>query len=279
MASALVPTTKLGRPLRVSRPAWYGGGVLAVVAIITMLVLANWQYSRAKPHADLAVLAASRAEAAVPAAQVLGGATELDADMVGRRVQIDGRYLPSKQWLVPTPDATGTPGYLVLDVLEPTSAGTGLPASLLVVRGWVAEPQSADRPPGGDVRLTAWIGAPDGVSSTLTSAMPAGQLPEVSPARIASELVPPTLDGYLGLVESTPATTLTLPAEPMTAVHGSWSILNLGYAIQWVLFAIAVVVAWIMQVMRARQPAPAEATRADDQPETGVPVATAPSSH
>jgi len=36
-------------------------------------------------------------------------------------------------------------------------------------------------------------------------------------------------------------------------VHGSWSIINLGYALQWVLFAGAALVAWAMQIYRARQ--------------------------
>ena len=85
--------TKLGRPLHISRPAWYGGGLLALLVILVMLGLGDWQYSRAKPHVDLAVLAASRAEAAVPVADVLHGATELDPGMVGRRVIVDGRYL------------------------------------------------------------------------------------------------------------------------------------------------------------------------------------------
>lgn len=245
--------TKLGRPLHISRLAWYGGSLFAMTVIVVMLGLGNWQYSRAKPHVDLAVLAASRAEAAVPVAEVLDGVTELVPDMVGRRVIVDGRYDAGRQWLVPTDGAAGAPGFIVLDVFTPDRGDGDLPASILVARGWVATPRQADTAPDGDVRLTAWIGAPDAVSTTLTSAMPAGQLPEIAPARIASELRAPVLDGYLGVITSTPAAGIAPAPEPMVAVRGSWSITNLGYAIQWVLFAGAALVAWVMQVYRARQ--------------------------
>jgi surfeit locus 1 family protein len=252
VSSTLAPTSKLGRPLHISRLAWYGGSLLALVVIVVMLGLGNWQYSRAKPHVDLTVLAASRAQAPVPVGEVLHGATELDADMVGRRVIVDGRYAAGRQWLVPTDDAAGTPGFIVVGVFSPDGGGD-LPASILVARGWVATVQQADAAPAGDVRLTAWIGAPDAVSTTLASAMPVGQLPEIAPARVASDLRAPVLDGYLGVVTSTPPAGLAPAPEPMVAVRGSWSIINLGYAIQWVLFAGAALVAWVMQVYRSRQ--------------------------
>jgi len=253
VSSTLAPMTKLGRPLHIGRLAWYGGSVLASLVILVMLGLGNWQYSRAKPHVDLAVLAASRAEAAVPLADVLHGATELDPGMVGRRVILDGSYVAGRQWLVPTADTAGAPGFMVLNVFAPLRGDGDLPASILVARGWVSATAAADTAPIGDVGLTAWIGAPDAVSPTLISAMPAGQLPEIAPARIAADLPAPVLDGYLGVLTSTPVTGIDAPPEPMVAVHGSWSIINLGYAIQWILFAGAALVAWVMQLYRARQ--------------------------
>ncbi len=260
VSSTLAPTTKLGRPLHTSRSAWYGGTLLVALVIMVMLGLGNWQYSRAKPHVDLAVLAASRSEAAVPLADVLRGSTELDPGMVGRRVIVDGRYVAGRQWLVPTADAAGAPGFMVVNVFDPDRSGGDLPASILVARGWVATTAAAGSVPTGDVRLESWIGAPDAVSATLTSAMPPGQLPEIAPARIAADLPAPVLDGYLGTVSSTPVTGIAAPPEPMVAVHGSWSIINLGYAIQWILFAGAALVAWAMQIYRARR-------LPDDEPE------------
>jgi cytochrome oxidase assembly protein ShyY1 len=269
VSSTLAPMTKLGRPLHISRLAWYGGSMLAMLVILVMLGLGNWQYSRAKPHVDLAVLAASRAEAAVPLADVLGGATELDPGMVGRRVIVDGRYVIGKQWLVPTADTAGAPGFMVIDVFAPDRSGGDLPTSILVARGWVSTTSGAGSAPAGDVRLKAWIGAPDAVSPTLTSAMPPGQLPEIAPARIAAELPPPVLDGYLGVLTSTPVTSIAAPPEPMVAVHGSWSIINLGYAIQWILFAGAALVAWLMQLYRARQLPEWDAGDGDDSNDLG----------
>jgi len=262
--------TKLGRPRHISRFAWYGGSLLAILVIVVMLALGNWQYSRAKPHVDLAVLAASRAEASVPLADVLHGATELDPGMVGRRVLVYGRYVAGRQWLVPTADTAGVAGFMVIDVFAPDPGDSALPASVLIARGWVASTAEAGPPPAGDVRLTAWIGAPDAVSPTLTSAMPAGQLPEIAPARIAAELPAPVLDGYLGVLTSTPVSTISAPPEPMVAVHGSWSIINLGYAIQWILFAGAALVAWLMQLYRARQLPDGEADGDRAGPEIGV---------
>lgn len=260
---APVHTTRLGRPVHVSRFSWYGGSAVVLALIAAMLVLSQWQYQRARPHPDNALLAASRASPAVPAADLLAGRTEVSADMVGRRVVISGSFLADRQWLVPRPSGTGD-GLLVVTALTPRDQG--LPATLLVARGLLAVDSAEAEPrgpaaPTGTVRLTAWIAAPEALADELTGSMPAGQLPDVAPARLAGQLPAPLLDGYLGLVDPTPG--LAPAPEPVPpAASTGWSVVNLGYSLQWLLFAAAA--AWMLfqQLRGARrlpQPIPSAA--------------------
>ena len=254
-SSAPVPATRLGRPIHVSRFSWYGGSALVLVLIAAMLGLSQWQYQRARPHPDNALLAASRAAPAVPAADLLAGRTEVAADMVGRRVVISGRYLPDRQWLVSRSGESGH-GFLVVTAFAPDD-DKALPATVLVARGLLAgdsadgEPQ-APGAPTGRVRLTAWIAAPEALADRLVSAMPSGQLPDLAPARLAGQLPSPLLDGYLGLVDPSAGLVPVPEPVPPTASTG-WSVVNLGYSLQWLLFASAAAWMLIQQLRGARR--------------------------
>ncbi len=260
-----VPATRLGRPIHVSRFSWYGGCALVLVLIAAMLVLSQWQYQRARPHPDNATLAASRAAPAVPAADLLAGRTEVAADMVGRRVVVSGRFLPDRQWLVPRSGESGD-GLLVVTAFAP--GDKALPATVLVARGLLAGDPAEGEPQGpaaptGTVRLTAWIAAPEALADQLISSMPPGQLPDVAPARLAGQLPAPLLDGYLGLVE--PSDGLVPAPEPVPPnASTGWSVVNLGYSLQWLLFASAAAWMLIQQLRGARrlpQPEASEGVR------------------
>jgi cytochrome oxidase assembly protein ShyY1 len=261
VAANLVPATRLGRPVHVSRLSWYGGSALVLVLIAAMLALSQWQYQRARPHPDNALLAASRAAPAAAADQILAGRTDVSAEVVGRRVVISGRYLAGRQWLVPRSGGS----YLVVTAFAPIDPN--LPATVLMARGVLTGDHSAELPTGpaaptGVMRVTAWIAAPEAVGDQLTEAMPAGQLPDVAPARLAGRLPPPLLDGYLGLTEPTPG--LAPAAEPVpSAATTGWSVVNLGYSLQWLLFAIAGVWMLVQQLRGARRLPAAEVASGD----------------
>jgi cytochrome oxidase assembly protein ShyY1 len=246
--------TRLGRPVHVSRLSWYGGSAVVLALIAAMLVLSQWQYHRAQPHPDRALLAASRSAAAVPAADLLAGRTEVSAEMVGRRVVVSGRYLPGRQWLVPRPEGPGD-GFLVVTAFSPDDKA--LPATVLVARGELtgqpaaAEPRGPAAPAGG-ARLTAWIAPPEALSDELATSMPAGQLPDLSPARLAGRLPTPLLDGYLGLVDPSPGLAPAPEPVPPSASTG-WSVVNLGYSLQWLLFASAAGWMLVQQLRGARR--------------------------
>lgn len=254
-----VPHTRLGRPLHVGRLAWYGGSLLVFVAVVTMVALSTWQYSRAKPHTEARQLAASKSAPAVAGARLLRGVTELTADLVGRRVTVVGRFAPDRQWLVARPNAAGRAGYLVVAAFAPTNRA--LARSMLVVRGWTPAARPPAEPVGRQL-LTAWIAPPEAVSATLMDSLPAGRLPEIAPARVAGRLSAPVLDGYLGIAH--PTAPLQPAAEPALPARGSWSLLNLGYALQWLLFAAGALIMWMLQVRDARRsPEPAQPSGAD----------------
>jgi len=246
-APPLAPRTAFGRPLHVSRLTWYGGTFLVFLAVVVMVALSTWQYSRAKPHTDAATLAAAQARPAVPAPQVLHAGSELSASMVGRKVVVSGHYLPGKQGLVER-TRDGTTGWLVVTGFVP--AGRDLPGSMLVVRGWSASTQVPPAP-AGPQRLTAWIAPPEPVSGTLTSSAHADRLPELAPARVTDQLPAPLLNGYLGVVH--PSAPLQSVHEPNPVSKSGWSLLNLGYSVQWLLFAGGAMVMWMLQVRDARR--------------------------
>jgi cytochrome oxidase assembly protein ShyY1 len=269
-------TTRLGRPSQVSALSWYGGSAVVVALIAAMLFLSHWQYERAQPHTDNAMLAASRAMPAVPIENLLGdGRTEVPASAVGRRVVLSGNYLAGKQWLVPR--MTGDrDGFLVVTAFHPDRPQ--VPATVLVARGWVpADGASVPAAGTGTTRLTAWIAAPEALTPGLTGSMPTGQLPDLSAARLVSDVPAPLLDGYLGLVD--PPGGLAAAPEPLPAPSTGWSLVNLGYSLQWVLFAIAALWMLIQQLRNARRlpqperPGPVDAgpTAADAPAEAGQP--------
>jgi cytochrome oxidase assembly protein ShyY1 len=227
---------------------------VVLTLIVAMLALSQWQYQRARPHPDNALLAASRAAPAVSAGELLAGRAEVTADMVGRRLVISGNYLPDRQWLVPRQTDSGD-GFVVLTAFAPRDEG--LPATVLVARGLLAadaaeaDPRGPDAPTG-TVRLTAWIAAPEALADELADSMPTGQLPDVAPARLAGQLPAPLLDGYLGLLE--PPANLRPVAEPVPpAASTGWSVVNLGYSLQWLLFAAAAAWMLIQQLRGARR--------------------------
>jgi cytochrome oxidase assembly protein ShyY1 len=256
-----VAATRLGRPVQVSRVSWYGGSALVLALIAVMLGLSQWQYHRARPHPDNSLLAAARSAPAVPATNLLNGRTEVTAEMVGRRVVLLGRYQTGRQWLVPRPAGDG---FLVVTAFSPRDHA--LPASVLVARGVLSgdpvegEPKGPAAPTGA-VRLTAWIAPPEALSDELTGSLPAGQLPDVSPARLAGRLPTPLLDGYLGLVD--PSAGLAPASEPLApSASTGWSVVNLGYSLQWLLFAAAA--GWMLvQQLRGARRLPPPSTSAE----------------
>ncbi|MBU4213455.1 MAG: SURF1 family protein [Actinobacteria bacterium] len=216
--------------------------LLLAVAAVVCVRLGVWQLDRAQVHgaqAEQRRVAALVAADPAPLEQVLAPQTAFTGGLVGRKVEVTGTYDAAGQLLVAGRVHEGVTGSLVLTPLSVTVDGEQ--AVLPVVRGWTADPGSAQPPPTGTVRLIGYLQAGEAPTGTITD----GRTEAISPAQLLSAWGGPIWTGYLVLAESTPAQTgdLALLDVPSRAGSGL-NLQNLAYAAQWWIFAGFALVVW-----------------------------------
>lgn len=236
------------------KPRWLGLELLAVVVAVVFVLLGRWQYHSA--HQVSPGVPAPVAATAHPLGSVLAPGAELTANEVGAGVTVTGTFDPASQRLVGDQVRDGRAGQWVVTLLRPTDGS----AAILVARGWLASGvATAPAPPVGTVRVLGWLGgAQDPGEGAAAPTMPRSQLPSVSPAVLANQVSYPVRDGFIGQTAVTPLTrTVGGPASAATSPAASpaapdllpvgvpagsvtWDWQNLGYAIQWCFFAVAV---------------------------------------
>ena len=191
-------------------------GLLAAAAGCVRLGI--WQFERAQPR--------EVSMATVPLVEVLEPQATFPGDLGGRSVVARGTF-GDDQLLVPDDG-----GYRVLTPLRVGDAW------LPVVRGWTAH--SAPPPPEGVVEVTGWLQPGERGGDP---ALP-GQINAVSPAELVNIWGGPIYSGYLVLEDAQPG--LTTVAAP--ALRGPVDLQNLGYALQWWVFAGFAVLLWVRMV-------------------------------
>lgn len=234
------------------RPRWLGLELLAVVVAVVFVLLGRWQYHSA--HQVSPAVPAPVAATARPLGSVLAPGAELTGNAVGAGVTVTGTFDPASQRLVGDQVRDGRTGRWVVTLLRPSDGS----AAVLVARGWLASGRAtAPAPPSGTVQVLGWLGgAQDPGEGAAAPSMPRSQLPAVSPAVLANQVDYPVRDGFIGLTAVTqltrsvggPAAMATAaPAKPaallpvgVPAGSVTWDWQNLGYAIQWCFFAVAV---------------------------------------
>jgi cytochrome oxidase assembly protein ShyY1 len=161
----------------------------------------------------------------------------LAAKDVWRSVRVSGSYDAQAQVLVRNRPLDGGYGYEVLVPLLPDSGGP----ALLIDRGWLPNGQTSDAPdsvpapPAGPVTVTAHL-LPSEPAKAGT--LPAGQFASIDLARVAAETGQPLRPAYGVLAAESPAPATAPTKLPEPDDGGYWGV-NLSYAFQWGLFAIA----------------------------------------
>jgi cytochrome oxidase assembly protein ShyY1 len=229
------------------KPRWLGLELLAIVVAIVFVLLGRWQYHSA--HQVSRAVAAPVAATASPLQQLVRPGSELKGQVLGAGVTVTGTFDPTSQRLVPDQVSNGRTGWWVVTLLRPTDGA----AAVLVARGWVATGVTrVPAPPPGRVRVLGWLGASqDPGEAAAAPSMPHSQLPAVSPAVLADQVSYPVGDGFIGATAVTALTGSGAPAAGLAGSTGlapvglpaggvSWDWENLGYAIQWCFFAVAV---------------------------------------
>lgn len=239
-------------------PRWLAATAVGIAAVVVCLLLGTWQLGRFEDrvgtHRDESRAAtAATAAPATPLAEVLTTAQpQVGTDTLGRSVRVTGTYDTGHQMIVPGRTLDGRRGYYVL---TPLRTADGRAAA--VVRGWAAGDPAPGQPvpaaPPGEVTVVGRLQAPEnsGSGGAVAGGLAAGRLGTISPAALVNVLPYPVYDGW---VAADPATA-PLTAVPTVEPQGGDGLTlrafqNLGYTLEWFVFAGFVVFMWFRLVRR-----------------------------
>ncbi len=215
-------------------PRWLVLLVLLLVLLYAFTQLGLWQLRLAKQEEGQQALQAQAAAPAVPLEDYLASHSAFPRDGSGRAVSAEGVYVGADQFLVPQRYLQGREGYWVLTPLR-TSAGALLP----VLRGWVAEPGQAGAPQTGPVTVTGTLAPGESPAERAERAeLPPGQLGSVDLAVLANTWSGELYNAFVFATDVQPPVTsevTTVPPPSLTREGVDWR--NLGYALQWWVFA------------------------------------------
>ncbi|GAA4683421.1 SURF1 family cytochrome oxidase biogenesis protein [Frondihabitans cladoniiphilus] len=218
---------------------WLGYLGVAVAFALICVILSHWQWDRRTENlTELNRLNANYNAKPVEVTSILPSLTSYTANDEYRPVKVTGTYLADKFFLARDRSYNGFPGFEVLVPLKTASGDV-----FIVDRGWVATgnthdyPDSIPAPPTGTVTVTARLAASEPQISGRTDVPNSNEVAVIGLKDLQSKLQLPTYTGAYGqLVRESPSVAkLPFLAQKPTIDYG----LNLSYAIQWVMFAVA----------------------------------------
>lgn len=233
-------------------PRWLALHVLTLVVVAAMVWLGSWQYGAAQEGRERE---ARQAEGAVPIAELVRPGASVPADAVDRSVVLSGAWSSNAQLTVPGRPLDQVMGAYVLAPLE-LDDGT----SALVLRGWVEEFATPERPLGRATVTGTLRPYETQADATLDrdTDFDAGQLPYVGAQPVEEALGSDGGPSYAGFVvletqEPEPPPGAPIPVSldvvaPQTGV-GIWQ--HFSYWAQWWIFAAAAVLFWAVLVRGA----------------------------
>ena len=246
------------------QPRYAALSALMAVVALACIAAGTWQIARfeQKRHENDHLRVNAHAPA-VAVSQVLptigSGRPErsVSRDRVEfRTVRAAGVYDPGGQALVRNRTVDGNDGFLVLTPLD-TEQG----AVLLVVRGFIAQPNDGSTPalpapPPGTVRVEARA-LPSETRRDQAEQLPHHQVESINARDQARRLQLPTFDGFVELKAKQPGTAglVAMPAPDLSnPAGGALEPQHFAYVIQWYLFAaLAVAAPFAMARAETRQ--------------------------
>lgn len=244
-----MPARVTGVLTTLRQPRYAALGVLMLVVALVCVGCGVWQIFRYENKHDDNEHLRRNAELAVttPAAvlPVLGrGSAPSRDDVEFRQVQVTGRYDAANETLVRNRTDGDDTGFLVLTPLR-TSGPT-----LLVVRGFVAQPTSgaippAPAPPAGTVTIVARAQQPETRGDQFRE-LTQRQVRSINPAEQAARIGGAFYDGYAQLEGGQPGSEglRVLPRPDLSnPAGGALEPQHFAYVIQWFLFAALAIAA------------------------------------
>ncbi len=223
------------------QPKWLGMLVALPVLMGLCVVAANWQYARhERRSAQEQQVEASKTATPLSLESVLGPTEPLSPQAQYTPVTATGVY-DQQSVLIRNRSLNEERGMWIVNPLRLTDG-----SSILVLRGWMAatrdnvEQAIAPAPPPGEVTVT-------GVLQPSEARRGSGILSNGEATSLNIEAICPQgcFQAYLQLTGSTPAD----PAEPIP-VKGPGVGPHLGYAGQWLIFALMLPIGYVILLRR-----------------------------
>ena len=244
------------------RPSWVFLHVTVVAAIVLMINLGLWQYSRYGERIDFNKIVSARIDAQPNQLQSLltelatGGVEASDLEWLN--VSVSGTYLDDQTLLAVNRSQEGISG---VDPLTPLLIGGSSIDSgsinsdsgdqvVLVNRGFITQTTATPKAPDGPVQLIARVRVSESRRFGELSDPTTGKLSEViniDLPRLSQQIKNLNTEIYLEVLDSQPKDSPTIAriADPVLST-GS----HLSYTAQWFIFSIFVAAGWVVVVRR-----------------------------
>ncbi len=239
------------------RPSWVFLHVTVVAAIVLMINLGLWQYSRYGERIDFNKIVSARIDAQPKQLQSL--LTELGTDGVEAsdlewlNVSVSGTYLDDQTLLAVNRSQEGISG---VDPLTPFLIGDSSidgdsgDQVVLVNRGFITQTTATPKAPAGTIQLIARVRVSESRRFGELSDPTTGKLSEViniDLPRLSQQIKNLNTEIYLEVLDSQPKDSPAIAriADPVLST-GS----HLSYTAQWFIFSIFVAAGWVVVVRR-----------------------------
>jgi surfeit locus 1 family protein len=222
------------------RPRWIAALILALVVAAGFAALGQWQLSRS---VESGVIGERETETAVPLASVAEPQQPVRAIATGQLVRFDAEFVPGEYVVLSDRINLAAPGYWVVG-----HAVVADGASIAVALGWAEAADAA----ASAIRLFESNPPPPTITgrylpseSPQESDFEAGQRSALAVAELVN-VWGPTPGGVYGgyVVSGAAASGLDVIDAPPPSTEVSLNLLNIFYAIEWVLFAGFAVFLW-----------------------------------
>ncbi len=240
-------------------PKWLGFHLLVLCGVIVMVNLSFWQLERLEARREFNAAVIARADLPAEDLDTLLGpdvvtdtastASPTLQDQEWRQVRTIGLYLNDFQVTVINRSQNGRAG---ANLITPMRLRDG--RVVLINRGFVPLGVVAPDAPRGEVEVRGLLRVSQERRTGQLSDPADGVITELQRLdidRISTQTPGPMVPMYLQLLTSSPAETPGLP-EPVIRPDLSEGS-HLSYAVQWLIFATAVVVGWGLAVQRSLQ--------------------------
>lgn len=257
------------------QPRMLGLLALALVIVAAFMWLGRWQYQVAEDKANVEALQAARARPVVELSSVLQPHQEFPNAESTRSVRVTGRYAAERGCLVAHRRLDGVTGYWVMTPLVSKSPA----ATIAVLRGFVTDPAAIPAPPAGEVTVVGAL-AP-GESPYKGPALPEGQRGAVDLSEFVNEWPGDLWNAFVFAdTEAVDGKAVDpgLRRVPSPTGESELNWRNLGYALQWWVFAVFAVVMWwrMLKQSHEKQAHEKQAHEKEGPPQKELPQPSAP---